>query len=108
MTVVKDPQKTWNTTRRHHQSYQWVGPELQAEIPSARVLLYDHLSSAERAVELKAASHPEHKASREAYAVVQKTISKFGIEEWTNRFLKVLREKRKLEFVSTRMLLLSL
>ena len=91
--ICADPLKTWNTTR-DHQPYQWVQRLAQDEIPSARVLVYDHLLPAERAIEIEAVDHPEHKASAKAYAAVQGRLSEFGIEEWTERFVQALHSWR--------------
>ena len=96
--ICADPVKTWSTTR-DHQPYQWIQRLAQDEIPTARVLLYDHLEPAERAIELEAVGHPEHKASAKAHAVVQGLISKFGIEEWTERFMKALHGWRETKAV---------
>ncbi|MCJ1473686.1 hypothetical protein MMC13_002337 [Lambiella insularis] len=91
--VLGDPFKTWNTTRDHH-PYQWLGPGLQAEIPSARVLLYDHLEPHERSMELKPIGHAEHKATSEAYAAVQLRLGQYGIDEWAERFHETVRKSR--------------
>lgn len=92
--ILGDPFKTWNTTR-DHQPYQWLGPGLHAEFPSARVLLYDHLDFQERAIELKPIGHAEHKATREAYAAVQLALGRYGIDEWAERFLGTVRKSRE-------------
>ncbi|MCJ1421829.1 hypothetical protein MMC32_008196 [Xylographa parallela] len=92
--ILGDPIKTWNTTRDHH-PYHWLGPSLQAEIPSARVLLYDHLKPQERSIEIKPTEHPEHKATSEAHAAVQLAIDQNGVEEWADRFLDTVRKCRE-------------
>ncbi|MCJ1293387.1 hypothetical protein MMC34_004941 [Xylographa carneopallida] len=93
-SILGDPFKTWNTTRDHH-SYQWLGPSLQAEIPSARILLYDHLKPQERSIEIKPTDHPEHKATSEAHAAVQLAIDRNGVEEWADKFLETVRRSRE-------------
>lgn len=43
---------------------------------------------------MKPQTDPNHKNSAEQYAAVQEKTSQFGIEKWTDRFLKVLQQSR--------------
>jgi hypothetical protein len=91
--IGADPDRAWNMNREH-QTYQWIRRFHEDEVPFARVLLYDHLEPSERSVEVKPVTHKEHNQSTVEHANIENKLAKYGIEEWTNRFLKALFQAR--------------
>ncbi|MCJ1360059.1 MAG: hypothetical protein MMC33_010062 [Icmadophila ericetorum] len=93
--IGADPKATWNIRGSH----QWLGPALHEEIPSARVLLYDHLEEGERSVEVKPLGHVDHEASTVRTANARDKVARFGLEDWTTRFIEAVHEVRNTESV---------
>ena len=102
--IGADPNSTWKTAR-DGKSQPWLGAELQKEIPSARVLLYDHLNSEERKIEKRPLADADHKPSAERYTAVQSKLNEYGIREWTDRFLEAVYRDRDSQVLQQRPLI---
>lgn len=90
--IGADPNRTW--ARSGDDEHQWLGASLHHEIPSANVLLYDHLEPQERRLEVKATEDPAHKTTIERFASAEAAIAGFGVEDWADRFLAAIRYHR--------------
>ena len=69
-----------------------------ASHPYAQTHLYDHLTPRERNVEVKAPQgidDEEHRNQVEAFAAAEEGIAHYGIPEWADRLLEVVRLHRK-------------
>ena len=102
--IGADPHTTWRTTR-DGRSHSWLEAELQKDIPSARVLLYDHLNPEERKIEKKPLADANHKPSAVRYSAVQSDLSVYRIYDWTHRFLEVIYRDRDSEALQHRPLI---
>ena len=95
--IGADPRETWTTDRPS----LFLGDALHDEIPSARILLYDHLRPEERRLEVKELSDPGHEATARVFADVEKEIAQYGTEEWADRLLDAVRGDRISQRVRT-------
>ena len=87
--IGADPHTTWRSTR-DGKSHPWLEADLQKEIPSARILLYDHLDLEERKIQKKPLADAAHKSSAEKYSAVQSKLSNHRLHDWTDRFLEAI------------------
>ncbi|KAK4697238.1 hypothetical protein P7C71_g809, partial [Lecanoromycetidae sp. Uapishka_2] len=96
--IGADPKgSTWereaSTVGFEHRRLEQV---LHAKLHSAaQVHLYDHLTEAERSLELRPSNDPLHKQTAEALADAEEGVAHFGITEWTDRFLHALHKHRQ-------------
>lgn len=94
--IGADPRATW--VRPHpHQGQRLDSVLLDRCFPSAQPHLYDHLTPDERKVEIKAPrgmNDFEHQKSTEAFARVEEAVADYGVVEWANRLLAVVRHYR--------------
>lgn len=79
--IGADPEKTWGETA----DTQWLGPRLFLDFPKARVLLWDHLNPAERAVSPN---------EWDAYHEASRNVSRLRVQEWADRLVEGLEEER--------------
>lgn len=91
--VGADPRETWTSSGADGPSL-FLGDALREEIPSARILLYDHLKPDERRLEVKELSDPEHKATANEFASVEEAVAQYGTEEWADRLMEAVRGGR--------------
>lgn len=73
--------------------------DLKHDIPSARILLYDHLTTDERASEALPLSDSDSGVAPDSHSTTQEAVADYEIEDWASRFLNVLQECRSLETV---------
>ena len=98
--IGADPNSTW-VRADPNDKHSWLNVTLHEKIPSARILLYDHLTEEERELEIKVG----YKEDREKHlSAAKKNVSteaghaKFSVEDWAHRFseaLKVMRSPHK-------------
>lgn len=69
---------------------------LQSKLPSANVLLYDHLEPGERRLELKDARDA---ATAKEFAVAEAALAAFGVDDFAKRFRKVVEQYRRISGV---------
>ncbi|KAI4134477.1 MAG: hypothetical protein LQ347_001495 [Umbilicaria vellea] len=91
--IGADPRKTWTSSTAGHPPL-FLGNVLHEKIPSARILLYDHLKPEERLLEVKELSDPEHKATAKEFASVEKAVAQYGTNQWADRLMEAVREDR--------------
>lgn len=101
--IGSDPNSTWIRAGegRDHEN-PWLGAALQKMIPSAKVLIYDHLNSEERKLEMNVTldqNRENHRTITEKFAEAEAAVAEYGIERWADRFLKVLLQDRKVRRV---------
>ena len=98
--IGADPRKTWalQTDKAGHE-HRRLDLELHDGLyPDAQVHLYDHLTQEERRLEVKPSRGPDdqaHKKSAEVFAAAEAGTAECGIEEWADRFLGTLHERRR-------------
>jgi len=78
--IGADARKTWSGTGE--EGIGWLG-SLQRKLPSANVLLYDHLEPGERRLELK---HARDAATAKEFAAAEAALASFGVDEYAERF----------------------
>lgn len=65
--------------------------------PSVQTHLYDHLTPTERRLEVKppqGANDAAHQKSAEAFAAAESAVAEYGVAEWADRLLEVVRQHR--------------
>lgn len=98
--IGSDPSRTW--TRAGDNDHPWLGAMLQKRIPSANVLMYDHLKPEERRLEMNVTLDQDRESHRnvtEKFASAEAAVAEDGIERWADRFLGVLLQDRKVRRV---------
>lgn len=96
--IGADPNRTWTRLDDGLSfEHQCLGASLHHRIPSATVLLYDHLRPQERKLMVrpfKAPMDTAHKVAAEEFASAEAAIAGFGVEDWADRFLAAIRDYR--------------
>lgn len=93
--IGADPNRTWTRLGDGPgNEHQWLGSSLYQKIPSANVLLYDHLEPQERRLVVKAAVDPAHECTVERFTSAEAALAEFGVEDWADRFLTAIRYYR--------------
>ena len=108
--IGADPRKTW---ARQTDSVGFELDRLDYVLhdrlyPDAQVHLYDHLTWEERRLEVKPPQGPKdqtHEKSAKAFAEAEFHLSEYGVMEWVDRFLQVIREYRQAQRTEQRPIL---
>ena len=109
--IGADPRKTWErqtgsnvAVERHRLDYV-LKDKLH---PTAQVHLYDHLTERERSLAVKPSRGPNdlvHVKSAEDFAVAESEVADYGVAEWADRFLRILRDHRQTQGTDQRPIL---
>jgi len=91
--IGADARKTWSGTGE--EGIGWLGL-LQSKLPSANVLLYDHLEPGERRLELK---HARDAATAKEFAAAEAALASFGVDDYAERFRTVSEQYRRMSGV---------
>lgn len=94
--IGANARKTWSGTEE--EGIGWLGL-LQDKLPSANVLLYDHLKPEERCLDLK---HARDAAAAKKIAAAEAALAAFGVEDYAERFLAVVNSYRRIYEVCKR------
>ena len=73
--------------------------------PVAQVHLYDHLTPEERKLAMKPHEDPTHQKSAEAYAQAEDAVAEYGVADWAERFLHILKDHRRTQGTDQRPIL---
>ena len=108
--IGADPRKTWErqTDSAGHERRRLDYVLHDKLYPNAQVHLYDHLTREERGLEVKTPRGPDdqvHKKSAEAFAAGEASVAAFGVAEWADRFLGIIREHRRAQGTDRRPIL---
>jgi hypothetical protein len=79
---------------------KWLGPSLHDEGFNLKVLLYGHLSAAEREIKTKPRAHHAHTNPTEQYGRHGRLLAMKGIDDWAGRLLNVMQDARRSKSVS--------
>ena len=81
----------------------WAGPgedgngwldQLQSNLSSANVILYDHLEQKERQLELKDSKDPTSKTVAREYGLAEASLAKYGVDDYADRLITVVQQYR--------------
>lgn len=100
--IGADPKRTWRLANTNHE-HSWLTTTLHKKIPSARILLYDHLNEEERSLEIKVGyeeDREEHKSAAKKYASAEAALGTYSVEDWAGRFIEALKVIRRAHTVS--------
>lgn len=101
--IGSDPRRTWiRVGEAWDNEHPCLDATLQRRIPSAKVLMYDHLEPEERRLEMNvtfAQNRESHRDVAEKFASAVAAVADYGVERWADRLLKVLLQDRKVRAV---------
>lgn len=95
--IGADPKRTWRLANTNYE-HSWLNTTLHKKIPSARILLYDHLNEEERSLEIKVGyeeNREEHKSAAKKYASAEAALEIYSVEDWAGRFIEALKVIRR-------------
>ena len=103
--IGADPRNTWARQRDVH-GFDRLDYVIQDKlVPTAQTHLYDHLNAGERKLALKPVKDEGHRKSVKDSAEAERLLAEFGVAEWGERLLDVVRQHRKLQGTERRPIL---
>lgn len=87
--ISADARTTWS--RKGEDGIGWLGL-LQSKLPSANLLLYDHLKPEERRLELRDAR--DAVAAKE-FTAAEEVLASYGVEDYADRFHATVEQYRR-------------
>ncbi|KAL8789141.1 MAG: hypothetical protein Q9195_006962 [Heterodermia aff. obscurata] len=89
--IAADARKTW--AGPGEEGNGWLD-KLQSNLPSANVILYDHLEPEERQLEPKDSNDPASKIVAREYATTEASLAEYGVDDYANRLIRVVQQYR--------------
>lgn len=89
--IAADARKTWAAPGE--EGIGWL-EDLKRKLPSANIVLYDHLEPEERRLERKDSKHPDSRAVAQQFALAEASLAQYGVNEYSDRFNRVVQQYR--------------
>ena len=89
--IGADARKTWAAPAE--EGIGWLDI-LKHKLPSANVILYDHLEPEERKLELKDSKDPSSRTIAQQFASAEASLAEYGVDEYSDRFNRVVQQYR--------------
>ena len=89
--IAADARKTW--AGPSEDGIGWLDI-LQSKLPSANIILYDHLEPEERRLELKDPKDPTSRTVAREYASVEESLAEYGVDDYADRLIRVVQQYR--------------
>ena len=89
--IGADARATW--VESNEDGLGWLGA-LQDKLPTANLLLYDHLEAQERSVKVADPKDAAYKSTAKAFADAEAALSHYSVDHYADRFLRVAKSHR--------------
>ena len=89
--IAADARKTWAGPAED--GIGWLD-KLQSNLPSANIILYDHLEPEERRLELRDPKDPTSRTVAREYASAEASLAEYGVDDYADRLIRAVQQYR--------------